>query len=150
VPIEFHCPHCDKLLKTQDDKAGWQVNCPGCGGPLTVPNPGGVAVEESAVDPPAPRPAAHHGANPQRHRGELILVFGILSWFVCPIFGIVAWVMGNQDLAAMAAGQMDPSGRGLTQAGRIISMIHLGLIGVGVLIGLVVAMSALFFGLAHA
>lgn len=150
MPIEFHCPHCDKLLKTQDDKAGWQVNCPGCGGPLTVPNPGGVAVEAAAVDPPAPRPAAHHDANPQRHRGELILVFGILSWFVCPIFGIVAWVMGNQDLAAMAAGQMDPSGRGLTQAGRIISMIHLGLIGVALLIGLVVAMSAIFFGLAHA
>lgn len=55
----------------------------------------------------------------------MILVFGILSWLICFIFGIVAWVMGNSDLRAMAAGQMDPSGEGLTKAGKIIGMIHI-------------------------
>lgn len=35
--IEFHCPHCDKLLKTPDDKAGVRANCPGCGQTVTVP-----------------------------------------------------------------------------------------------------------------
>lgn len=149
MPIEFHCPHCDKLLKTQDDKAGWQVNCPGCGGPLTVPNPDGVAVETVPDVTASPAVAAVSSAKPVRHRGELILVFGILGWFVCTIFAIVAWIMANQDLAAMSAGQMDPSGRGLTQAGRIIAMIHLGLIAVALLIGLVVAASALVFSLAQ-
>lgn len=59
----------------------------------------------------------------QPHRGVLILVFGILSWMVCGIFGIVAWVMGNTDLQAMQAGHMDPSGEGLTKAGKIVGMI---------------------------
>ncbi|RPI79089.1 MAG: hypothetical protein EHM42_12975, partial [Planctomycetaceae bacterium] len=35
--IEFHCPHCDKLLKTTADKAGVNANCPGCGEIVTVP-----------------------------------------------------------------------------------------------------------------
>lgn len=130
MPIEFHCPHCDKYLKTNDDKAGMQVNCPGCGGPLTVPeSPASQATPDECVfvsDPP------HVAVVPTvplaKHRGELLLVFGLLGWFVCSIFAIVAWVMANQDLAAMDAGQMDPSGRGLTQAGKIISMIHLGVI----------------------
>lgn len=37
MTIEFHCPHCDKLLKTPDDKAGVRANCPGCGEQVTVP-----------------------------------------------------------------------------------------------------------------
>jgi hypothetical protein len=59
----------------------------------------------------------------QPHRGVLILVFGILGLVMCVIFGIVAWVMGSGDLKQMDAGAMDPSGRGLTQAGKICGMI---------------------------
>ena len=55
-------------------------------------------------------------------RGGLILAFGILSWVVCVIFGIAAWVMGNNDLSEMDAGRMDPRDRGLTQAGKIIGL----------------------------
>ena len=57
------------------------------------------------------------------HRAVLILVFGILSFVVCPFFGIAAWVMGNTDLQEMAEGRMDPSGRDLTQAGRICGIV---------------------------
>ena len=57
------------------------------------------------------------------HRGGMILAFGILGLVVCFILGIFAWIMGNNDLAEMRAGTMDPSGEGLTQAGRIIGMI---------------------------
>ncbi|MGE5194164.1 MAG: hypothetical protein ACM3U2_16835 [Deltaproteobacteria bacterium] len=45
MTIEFHCPHCDKLLKTADDKAGVRANCPGCGEPVLVP----AALESSGV-----------------------------------------------------------------------------------------------------
>jgi predicted RNA-binding Zn-ribbon protein involved in translation (DUF1610 family) len=38
MTIEFHCPHCDKLLKTPDDKAGVRANCPGCGESVQVPS----------------------------------------------------------------------------------------------------------------
>lgn len=66
-------------------------------------------------------PAAPSGVLP--HRGVLILVFGILGFVICFIFGIVAWTMGSGDLKQMDAGLMDPTGRGLTQAGKILGMI---------------------------
>jgi len=37
MPIEFHCEHCQKLLRTSEDKAGLSAQCPGCGAPITVP-----------------------------------------------------------------------------------------------------------------
>ena len=72
------------------------------------------------------------------HRGVLILVFGILSWVVCVIFGIVAWIMGNSDLRAMQEGRMDPTGEGLTKAGKIVGMISVILSIVGLFIGILV------------
>lgn len=70
-------------------------------------------------------------ARPQRtayaesHRGGMILAFGILTWFTgCPIFGILAWVMGADDLKKMARGSMDSSGRDMTYAGHLMGMIH--------------------------
>ena len=65
--------------------------------------------------------------NLQPHRGVMILVFGILGLVICMIFGIVAWVMGSGDLRAMAEGRMDPTGEGLTKAGRICGMISVAL-----------------------
>ena len=59
----------------------------------------------------------------QPHRGVMILVFSILSWFICVIFGIVAWILANSDLRAMEEGRMDPTGEGLTKAGKIVSII---------------------------
>lgn len=48
MTIEFHCPHCDKLLKTPDDKAGVRANCPGCGQTVTVPDPAHEAAHADA------------------------------------------------------------------------------------------------------
>lgn len=71
------------------------------------------------------------------HRGGLILALGLISWFVgCPIFGLFAWIMGNNDLREMRLGRMDPSGMGLTQAGQIIGMIHVILVAIVVIIAL--------------
>ncbi len=57
------------------------------------------------------------------HRGTLILVFGILGIVMCGFFGIAAWVMGSGDLKQMDAAQMDPTGRSVTNAGRICGII---------------------------
>ncbi len=57
------------------------------------------------------------------HRGVVILILGILGIVCCVICGIIAWVMGKNDLREMAAGRMDPSGEGLTKAGKICGMI---------------------------
>ncbi|MDY7010856.1 MAG: DUF4190 domain-containing protein [Planctomycetota bacterium] len=74
-----------------------------------------------AVQPPAGVPPT--GQYLKQHRGTLVLVLGILGLVVCVICGIIAWVMGNNDLKEMAAGSMDPSGEGLTNAGKICGMI---------------------------
>ena len=57
------------------------------------------------------------------HRGPIILAFGILGLVVCQLFGVAAWVMGNNDLREMDRGYMDPTGRDLTNTGRILGMV---------------------------
>ena len=93
----------------------------------------GAAEVYAALRPQAQTAAAATAESPEAqrryrymesHRGVLILALGILSWVSCPIFGIVAWVLGNRDLREMRAGRMDPSGMRLTQAGQILGMIH--------------------------
>jgi uncharacterized membrane protein YidH (DUF202 family) len=82
------------------------------------------------------------GGVPQRplkpHRSVVVLVLGILGIVVCFICGIIAWVMGNNDLREMTAGTMDPSGRGMTQAGKICGMISVILAIVGMCIWVVI------------
>ena len=83
------------------------------------------------------------------HRGVLILVLGILGIVCCVICGIIAWVMGNGDLREIDAGRMDPSGRGLTQAGKICGMISVILLIVGIVIQVIMLLlggGMMFFG----
>ena len=76
------------------------------------------------------------------HRGVLILVLGILGFVCCFICGIIAWVMGNGDLQKMDRGIMDPSGRGLTQAGKICGIISTVLAILGIVVWLLMAVLA--------
>ena len=68
------------------------------------------------------------------HRGVVVLVLGILGlipYFICCILGtipslvcsIIAWVMATNDLKEMDSGVRDPSGRGMTKAGKICGII---------------------------
>jgi hypothetical protein len=68
------------------------------------------------------------------HRGTLILVLGILSIVICQPVGIAAWLMGNGDLKEMDAGTMDPSGRSLTNAGRIIGIVAVALLAISLVV----------------
>jgi hypothetical protein len=138
-------------LRVPDDLIGKLVKCPACSQTFTAslaappPSPEVVAGSESyrvANPPPAENyPAQSSGVDyeedyeprPVRsgrrrrfqmeHRGAMVLTLGILSLVICGILGPIAWVMGNNDLAAMRAGRMDRSGEGLTQAGRILGII---------------------------
>lgn len=77
------------------------------------------------------------------HRGVLILILGVLGWaFGCFLVGAFAWVMGNADLREMEQGRMDPSGRGLTQAGRILGMIQTLLTLMAFMVAIVVVVLA--------
>jgi hypothetical protein len=80
-----------------------------------------------------------------------VLTLGILALllpFVVPLVGLVcgviAWVMGNTDLAEMRMGRMDPEGQSQTNAGRVCGMISviLHIVGVVVVIGFFVCICA--------
>ena len=64
-----------------------------------------------------------NGSALRPHRGTLILILGIVGLLCCMPVGIVAWVLAHQDLRDMNAGTMDPTGRGMTQAGKILGII---------------------------
>ncbi|MCZ6597523.1 MAG: DUF4190 domain-containing protein [Planctomycetota bacterium] len=70
------------------------------------------------------------------HRGGTILALGILGIVICFPLGLAAWFMGQKDVAAMDAGRMDPSGRGLVDAGRIVGLVGCLLAAIGLLFGL--------------
>ncbi len=70
------------------------------------------------------------------HKGEMILIFGLLSLFLpafSVIFGLIAWFMGSADLREIREGRMDPAGEGLTQTGRILGLVSVILHLLGVL-----------------
>ncbi|MHC4426397.1 MAG: hypothetical protein ACYSYV_09895 [Planctomycetota bacterium] len=98
-----------------------------------------VEEQEVPVASAGPQPPTQQPLRP--HRGGVVLALGILGIVCCFILGIIAWVMGSNDLKQMAAGTMDPSGQGLTQAGKICGMVSVILQIVGLVIWL------LFMGL---
>jgi len=90
---------------------------------------------------PPNQPEAQQSPPLKPHRGAVVLVLGILGIAICFILGIIAWVMGNKDLAEIDAGRMDPSGRGITQAGKIC-----GIVGVCLQIAVIVLQLLLGIG----
>jgi hypothetical protein len=71
-----------------------------------------------------PQPTTQQDSqNFQPHRGTMILIFGILGVSCCFPFGIAAWVMGHADMKLIDSGEMDPTGRGMTNGGKICGII---------------------------
>ncbi len=67
---------------------------------------------------------------PKSDQSGVVLALGILSWFTCPICGIIAWVMGAQALKDIQMGLSDPTNRGLVQVGYYLGMVHVILFAV--------------------
>jgi hypothetical protein len=67
------------------------------------------------------------------HRGVLILILGVLGLTTGSIFGIVAWILANNDLHEMHSGRMDPEGEQMTNIGRILGIVSVCLTGLAVL-----------------
>ena len=77
------------------------------------------------------------------HRGTLVLVLGIVGLVCCMPAGIVSWILGHQDLKDMDAGTMDPSGRGMTQAGKILGIIAVALFALGMLAWMMIVLGVM-------
>ena len=78
-------------------------------------------INQPPTGPTMAQPAAQGAIKP--HRGGVVLTLGIVGVACCLVCGIIAWVMGKNDLREMDAGAMDPAGRGMTQAGKICGII---------------------------
>ncbi len=153
------CPSCQRTLRVPESLLGQLVKCPTCqqtftaslggeaNGAAEEPPPRKEAPRERYEDePPRParrdddyeeddRPRRRRRRYQQDHRGTLILTLGILSFFFAwPILGIIAWILGANDLKEMRAGRMDPSGESQTNTGRICGMISTLLGAVGILL----------------
>ncbi len=155
------CPSCQRKLQVPESLLGQDVQCPTCGATFVASAGGQTAPAGTSAPPaPAPREPAPERRPPKRaaadyeedvetdrprrrrrdllpHRGGMILAFGIISLVACAFFGPFAWVMGNNDLAEIRAGRMDPEGEGLTQAGRICGIIGTIMLIVSFLFGCV-------------
>jgi hypothetical protein len=109
-PPATHCPSGHGLLKEWDG----QMRCWKCGWTSDVPS-SKPKKKAKKVSKPSLKP----------HRGGIILFLGVISILLCGgcLTGIPAWLMGKNDLAEMDLGTMDPSGRTLTNAGRIFGKV---------------------------
>jgi hypothetical protein len=162
MPSQITCPSCSGPLRVPEELFGKRVQCPTCQSIFVASPPAGAtapplppeAVDAGAEAPRRPRrpqddgyeEVDDYGPAPRRrwvqpHRGTTILVLGILSLVLCSPLGIAAWVMGNTDLQAIRRGQMDPSGEGTTQAGRICGMIGTGKLALECVVGILWAMA---------
>jgi predicted Zn finger-like uncharacterized protein len=157
------CPSCQRTLRVPETLLGQLVKCPTCqqtftaaldaeaNGAAEAPPPRKEVTpprerDRDADEPPRrarrddeddydDRPRRRRRRYQQDHRGTLILTLGILSFFFAwPILGIIAWVMGANDLKEMRAGRMDPEGESPTNTGRICGMIST-LLGAVVMVG---------------
>ncbi len=100
----------------------WSGPAPASGAnPFAAPPTGGAA----AANPYAATAFASPAGYLQPHRGTLILVLGILSWAICAVCGLVAFILGLVDLRAMREGRMDPTGMALTRAGMYLGLAHM-------------------------
>ena len=98
--------------------------------PVAQPaGPAGVPFASTASNPYAATASSSAAPTygqmyPKADQSALVLAFGILSWFICPIFGVVAWIMGHSGLNDIRLGLVDPANKGLMQAGYYLGMIN--------------------------
>jgi predicted Zn finger-like uncharacterized protein len=156
MPTTVDCPSCSRRLRVTDELLGTNVKCPTCGEVFTAdlngsaPPPSDPPQEERRPLVKSRRPARDEDDDDddrpsrrrkrrrymQPHRGQMIMILGILSFFIAGIvLGPIAWIMGNNDLKEMRAGRMDPEGESNTNVGRICGMISTILHIVGLVVG---------------
>ena len=68
-------------------------------------------------------------AQSSSNRGVFALVLGIVGIVCCPLTGPIAWILGKQELNAIAAGRAPAAGEGLAKAGMILGIIGTVLMG---------------------
>ena len=136
MAIQFPCTHCKTILRIEERHIGKQARCPQCQTlNLVMENmqfPENESEREAPTTPilnpystDSPTTSSTSTRNQQPHRAGLILALGIasLACNFCFIPGILAWILGKQDMRKMDQGVMDSEGRAMTQVGMIMGMV---------------------------
>ena len=89
-------------------------------------------MSEPVTPPPTTPPPAPPTA-PASNRPVISLVLGIVGIVCCAICGPIAWYVGKQELAAIAAGQSPAAGEGMAKAGMILGIVGTVLLVFGIL-----------------
>lgn len=77
---------------------------------------------DSPYQPPAPGQGMY--TYPKADQSGLVLAMGILGFLVCPLFGLIAWVLGHGALKDIQAGRADPANKTLVQVGYYLGMAN--------------------------
>ena len=84
------------------------------------------------TDPASPNTPPFDGYR-EESQAVTALVLGILSIVLCQLLGPFAWKIGNDELAAIAAGRRPGENVSTAQAGRICGIVGTCLLGLGLL-----------------
>ena len=152
MTIDFNCPHCDKSLKTSEDKAGRQAKCPGCGEVIAIPETRetgadstlrGQAVEEESFNKPAKLPTTPGDTRPCPACGEQIKAAAIRCRFCGEVF------QSSEAARGRPSGYREmrpfPPGEVISESWRIF-MDRMGLLIGSFLAVLIINLMAMFAG----
>ena len=93
--------------------------------------------EEKAVatPPPPPPPPPSAPAEKASSRALMSLIFGIVGFLCCSIFGPFAWMMGSKEKKAIAEGSSPKAGETMAQVGFILGIIDTAILILSILGG---------------
>lgn len=115
--LEIICPHCEQSLNGTRDMLGCTIECPSCGGPITLPR-----FPSSQFGPP-PLPG---GARLFEPMAIVSLIMGLVSFVVGPlsiIVGPVAVACGEVARKRVRRSRNTWRGEGMALAGRIFGVL---------------------------
>jgi len=120
------------------------VFCLQCGNKLVEEYPETVIPEpQSELPTPVPEalPALPKG------NGVIVLVFGILSLTTsCLPLGVVAWILGSNELQKMKAGLVTNHEEGLASVGKILGIIATVFLVIAILVFMFIMTFIIHFG----
>lgn len=133
-PIPHAAPAAEPPAATPPPEIPRQPPPPPAGNPYAAPPRQENPYASPAAEAQNVNPATGRSYKPHRAGGVLALGIMALLCNVCLVPGIAAWAMAHEDLKQMDAGIMDPSGRGMTQAGMVLGIIGTVLYGLSMAI----------------
>ncbi len=135
------CPKCEEVFPIPAAGGNLAPALPSAAAPVgprpstspdfTTPQSHGGSIPSGSHNPyvsAPPQTYRNPHANLPPHRGEMVLILGLLGLLVCPLLGIAPVVMASRDLPLIDSGRMNPSGRGLVVAGKVLGWVSIVLV----------------------